>query len=346
MDLVKTIVRFTNTATKLLKSIDLRNSKRIFLVLSLATFTTVLMLGNYQTHNLANAATQTTQTSVTINRYEAPKMDRVNLYWIETNEGIVLVDTGRFLSQARYALEEIRASSNKPIIGILITHPHTDHYGALPVFAEAAVKNVPIYASQITYDDIRTDGQGFIAARKQLHGNDFPAHEEIPLPNRIVKDGDEISLGGLTFQVIDLPKNETIATTLYYLPEQKALFAGDFVVNGDTPFLGDGYSANWLAQLQMILNRYPDVTIYHGHGEPGQARLLIEAQSEYIETVRSLVSNALATENEVTPQEKANILTQMEAKYPDYWTSMLLPDLLEAGIDGVAEELKQQNQSA
>ena len=337
---VKTIVRVINTATKLLKLSHLRNSKRVFLFLFFVTLTTVLMFGNYQTYNFANAATQTSQTPVTINRYEAPKMDRVNLYWIETNEGIVLVDTGRFLSQARYALEEIRASSDKPIIGILITHPHTDHYGALPVFAEAAVENVPIYASQITYDDIRTDGQGFIAARKELHGNDFPAHEEIPLPNHIVEDGDEISLGGLNFQVIDLPKNETIDTTLYYLPEQKALFAGDFVVNGDTPFLGDGYSSNWLAQLQTILNRYPDVTVYHGHGEPGQARPLIEAQSEYIETVRSLVSDALATDSEVTSQEKADIITQMEAKYPDHWTSMVLPGLLEAGIDGVTEELK------
>lgn len=344
MSIVKTIVRVTSATTKLLKLSNLRNSKPLFLVLLLATLTTVLMLGNYQTYDL-EAAAQTAQKPLTIHRYEAPKMDRVNLYWMETNEGIVIVDAGRFLSQAGYALEKIRASSKKPIIGILITHPHSDHFGGLPVFTSSAIKNVPIYASQTTYDDIRTDGQGFIAARKELHGNDFPAREEIPLPNRIVKNGDEISLGGLKFQVIDLPKNETIATTLYYLPEQKALFAGDFVVNGDTPFLGDGYSSNWLKQLQMILKRYPNVTIYHGHGEPGLAQPLIEAQSEYIETIRSLVSDALATGKEVTPQEKADIVAQMEKKYPDYWTSMLLPGLLENGIDGVAKELKQQNQS-
>lgn len=343
MKRISTLVLFKKIAAKLPKSLKINS---LFLVLSLITFTTVLMWGNFQNSSSLNALTQTTQTPVTINRYEAPKMDRVNLYWIETNEGIVLVDTGRFLSQARYALEEIRSHSNKPIVGILITHPHTDHYGGLPVFAEAAVKNVPIYASQITYDDIRTDGQGFIAARNELHGNDFPDRNQIPLPNSIVKNGDEISLGGLKFQVIDLPKNETIDTTLYYLREQKALFAGDFVVNGDTPFLGDGFTANWLVQLQMVLKQYPNVTIYHGHGEPGEARPLIEAQSEYIETVRNLVSQALATGNEVTPEEKADIVTEIEAKYPDYWTSMVLPGLLEAGIDGVAKELKQQNQSA
>jgi glyoxylase-like metal-dependent hydrolase (beta-lactamase superfamily II) len=163
-------------------------------------------------------AIQASNIDVMIHRYESPKMDAVNLYWIETNEGVILVDAGRFLSQALYALEEIRSYSNKPIIGILITHPHTDHYGGLPIFVKAAIKDVPIYASEITANDIRTDGQGFIKLRKELHGNDFPSRAEIPLPNRIVKDGDTFQLGSLTFQAIDLAKNETLGTTLYDLP--------------------------------------------------------------------------------------------------------------------------------
>jgi glyoxylase-like metal-dependent hydrolase (beta-lactamase superfamily II) len=114
--------------------------------------------------SLANSPA--TRSAVTIHRYESPKMDAVNLYWIEATQGIILVDAGRFLSQARYALEEIRSQSNKPIIGILLTHPHTDHYGGLPVFARAAVKDVPIYASEITANDIRTDGQGFVLLKR------------------------------------------------------------------------------------------------------------------------------------------------------------------------------------
>jgi glyoxylase-like metal-dependent hydrolase (beta-lactamase superfamily II) len=259
------------------------------------------------------------------------------------NEGIAVVDTGRFLSQAQYALKEIRASSNKPIIGILITHPHTDHYGGLPVFVEAAGVDVPIYASQITADDIRTDRQGFIRARNELHGNDFPDHNEIPLPNQIVEDGEEIRLGTLTIQVIELPKNETIVTTLYYLPEQSALFAGDIVTNKTTPFLSDGYSGNWTAQLRMLLERYPFQTVYHGHGKPGSAEELIPAQIEYIETLRDRVANALTSSGKVTSEEKEAILAEMEERYPDYQTSLLLPGLLERGIDGIAEELKREN---
>lgn len=280
---------------------------------------------------------------VKIHTYTSPPMDAVNLYWLETDTGIIIVDAGRFLSQARYALEEIRSISNKPIIGILITHPHTDHFGGLPAIAQAAVKDVPIYASQITYDDIETDGQGFIKARKQMLGNDFPASNEIPLPNRIVKDGEKIQIGNVTFQVIELTRNESLVTTMYYLPEQNAIFAGDIVTNKSIPFLIDGNSGNWIAQLQMLLQQYPNSTLYHGHGEPGLAKPLIEELTAYIETLRELVANAIATNSNVTPAEKAEIVTQMQKRYPDYQTSLLVTALLERGIDGISRELKQES---
>lgn len=320
----------------IMKKVTVISAVILFFVALSLTF----VLNTYQLNNPTNAQAQTSPNrAVTIHRYESPKMDPVNLYWIETNNGIVLVDTGRFLSQARYALAEIRKSTNKPILSILITHPHTDHYGGLPVFVKAAGKDVPIYASQITYDDIRTDGQGFIAARKELHGNDFPAREEIPLPNRIVKNGEKIQVGGLTFEVIDLPKNETIVTTLYYLPQQQALFSGDIIKNKSIPFLGDGFSGNWISQLQMLQKRFSDVIIYAGHGAPDTAKNLIPEEIEYITTVRKLVKNALTSDGEVSPQEKADIVAQMEKRYPDYETSLVLPGLLEAGIDGIAKEL-------
>lgn len=138
-----------------------------------------------------------------------------------------------------------------------------------------------------------------------------------------------------------MPENETITTTLYCLPQQNALFAGDFVVNQTIPFLGDGYSNNWLSQLRSLLNEIPPETIiYHGHGEPERADILIPLQIEYIETVRDLVADAL-DEGEVTPTEQEQIISQLEEKYPDYKTSLLLPDLRIANIKSVTEQLQQ-----
>jgi glyoxylase-like metal-dependent hydrolase (beta-lactamase superfamily II) len=319
-----------------LKWYDCRQTAR-WMTLFFSLLFGVMVSINASFFHTANA--RSNSNSVMIHRYESPKMDVVNLYWLEAKQGIILIDAGRFLSQARYALEEIRSKSRKPIIGILITHPHTDHYGGLPVFVEAAGRDIPIYASQITADEIKTDRQGFSKLRKSLHGNDFPSQNQIPHPNRIVKNGDRIQLGNLSFQVVDLPKNETLTTTLYYLPEQRILFSGDIVTNQSIPFLADGNSQNWIAQLQLLLKRYPEVTIYSGHGKPGRARMLITAQIKYIESLRQLVAKAISSDSKVTLDEKANIIAAMKQQYPDYETSLLVPNLLERGIDGVAKEL-------
>lgn len=127
-------------------------------ILFATALTVALLLGNYRVFSSACAQTipdepqvELTNTSangggVTIHRYSAPPHDQVNSYWIETNEGVVIVDAQRFLSQARYLTEEIRAITNKPILGIFITHHHTDHIGGLPALVEAFGPNVPIYA--------------------------------------------------------------------------------------------------------------------------------------------------------------------------------------------------------
>ncbi len=87
------------------------------------------------------------------NYYTSPPFEEIYYYAIETEEGLILIDTGRLLSQARYALEELQ-QFDKPILAILITHPHTDHFGGLPAFVKAAGVDVSIYASQITLDSI------------------------------------------------------------------------------------------------------------------------------------------------------------------------------------------------
>lgn len=50
--------------------------------------------------------------------------------WIETREGVFVIDAQWTLPEARNALAAMREDvSEKPLLGLLITHDHTDHYG-------------------------------------------------------------------------------------------------------------------------------------------------------------------------------------------------------------------------
>lgn len=273
--------------------------------------------------------------------YTSPSFEVINYYAIETADGLVLIDTGRLLSQARYALEELQ-KLDQPILAILLTHPHTDHFGGLPAFVET-FGDVPIYASQTTRDSIETDSLGYIAARNEQLGKDFPNQADIPLPTNIVTDGEELVLGGVPLVVRDFPANEAETTTAYYLPDQEVMFVGDLLNTGKHPGLFEGHSANWLDVLDTLQTDYPDlVKTYEGHGSSESPQDAISRQSEYIIFFRELVTEALDGDGEVSDEEKATIVTQVETRYPDYEASLLLPGLIEVNVDGVAEELVQE----
>ncbi|MBE9048120.1 MBL fold metallo-hydrolase [Pleurocapsales cyanobacterium LEGE 10410] len=347
MNILKSLVKVTNAAKKM-----------ILLVLFLTILTIVLMSKTARISHFVHAQTELIEAQVqlantsasgrkiNIHRYSAPPYDPVNSYWIETDQGVIIVEAQRFLSQARYLANEIRAVTNKPLLGIFITHHHTDHLGGLPALVEA-FGNVPIYASQFVRDDIETDEYGFLARRKKLHGNDFPAREDIPRPDRIIADKDKIELGGLTFEVVEFQDNESPVSTIYYLPEQNALFSGDFVTKERIPFLRNQHTENWIAQLQTLLDRYPNQIIYSGHGEPDSTQQLIKTQIEYIESVRNLVAEALTTNSEISSEEKAGIVAEMKQKYPNHQTTLIGRDgidgFIEGNIDAVAEELKSKS---
>ncbi|MEM9509990.1 MAG: MBL fold metallo-hydrolase [Cyanobacteria bacterium P01_E01_bin.35] len=309
--------------------------KIVFLIMSLLG---TIMLSLSQP--LAPILAQSTSNNITIhNYYTSPPFEEINYYTIETDNGLILIDAGRLLSQARYALAELE-QFDKPILAILITHPHTDHFGGLPIFVQAAGEDIPIYASEITSDSIENDRQGYIKSRNEQLGKDFPDSEEIPLPNTIVQDGQEFTVDGLEIVAYDFPNNEAETTTVYYLPEQEVMFVGDLVNGEKTPGLFEGNTRNWLEALNAIQQRFPNLEqIYPGHSSPDSPDVLIEAQIDYIENFRQLVSQALENDLAVDDQEKFDIADEIKQLYPDYGTSLLLPGLIEVNIDGVAEEL-------
>lgn len=271
---------------------------------------------------------------------ETPLNHSCNTHWIETDEGVVVFDGQWVLSQAEKALEEIQ-KSNKPIIGIFVTHPHTDHFGGLGAFARA-YPDAPIYASRTTLESISKDEQGFIEQRKKEFGDDFPAPDQVTLPDRIVRDGDEIRLGGLTFRVIDLPHNEAETTTLLYVPDHEVLFLGDLVSNEVTPIFLQGGTENWVDQLGLVLDSYSGLrTIYPGHGAPGAAVPMLEAEFEYLITFRSLVDRELSSEGKVSSEAQDTIVAEMERRYPEYVgaAGFSRRELLEGDVGWLAEDL-------
>jgi glyoxylase-like metal-dependent hydrolase (beta-lactamase superfamily II) len=296
--------------------------------------------------SLYNYKTSTNATfSSMIHNYTSSPPGPVNSWIIESINGVVVIDTQRQLSEGKNALEEVK-KINKPILGVIITHPHPDHINGAEALLNGTA-NVPIYSTQSTFDIMKNDKGGLIALSKKILGNDYS--NQTVLSNNIVKSGKNITIDGLTYSFEDIGPGEAGDMTLIYLPLQKILFTGDVVNNRMHPFLAEGRSSEWIKQIEYIMQNYSDAKIlFPGHGQSGSAKSLLDEQLNYINTFRSLVEQQQmqsATEvggGNITEEGKTRIKNELQSLYPNYIPVATLSNMLDINIDAVAKEISQE----
>ena len=281
-----------------------------------------------------------------IHNYTSPPPGPVNSWIIESKNGVVVIDTQRQLSEGKNVLEEAK-KINKPILGVIITHPHPDHINGAEALLNGTA-NVPIYSTQSTFDIMKNDKGGLIALSKQILGNDYS--NQTILPNNIVKSGKNITIDEITYNFEDIGPGEAGDMTLIYLPSQKILFTGDVVNNRMHPFLAEGRSSEWIKQIEYIMQNYSDAEIlFPGHGQSGPPKTLLDEQLNYINTFRSLVeqqqqmqSAAEVGGKNITEEGKARIKSELQSIYPNYISVATLSNMLDINIDAVAKEISQE----
>ncbi len=100
-----------------------------------------------------------------IHNYASLPPAPVNSWIIESKNGVVVVDTQRQFSEAKNVLKVVE-NINKPILGVIFTHPHPDHINGAGALLNGTI-NVPIYSTQSTYNVLKNDTGGYFALSKQ-----------------------------------------------------------------------------------------------------------------------------------------------------------------------------------
>lgn len=155
-----------------------------------------------------------------------------NTYLIDTSEGQFVIDPGPVEDSAHF--DAVLESLGKGAAGILITHHHSDHFGAAPALRERT--GLPVYVSSAFPDD---------------------AFE----PDGRLDDGEVIA--GLT--VLHTPGHAS--DHLCFARRDGVLFSGDHVMSWNSSLVSppDGNMRDYCGQLQRLVDR--DDRIYlPGHG--------------------------------------------------------------------------------
>jgi len=226
---------------------------------------------------------------VKLHRYTSLAAWNVNAFWIELENSIVLIDAQLLPQDAKMLASNIK-STGKPLAGVFITHPHPDHFAGLAVLKDT-FGTFPIYASQETANHLAVALQQFLNSGFSKPFGDGVERRLVKVTN-ILKTNQAVTIEGQTFILDQLGAGESQDNCVIFMPQKNWLFTGDATMHHSHFYLGEGRSKNVLAQFQLIRQRYPEATLYSGHGEPARIGIVREL-TDYVELVRALVGEAI-----------------------------------------------------
>ena len=167
----------------------------------------------------------------------------VNAYLVETGDGVVAIDAGLLVSDAR-ALRARLDALHKPLLAVLVTHGHPDHFNGV-VELVSGQRDVPVYATPEGKAVIDEVAEPKRAQWSPTYGDEWPA--QTAYPDAVVDDGATLAIGGLRIRAHELGPCESATEALYIVqgPDDDApvAFTGDLFYNAHHSYNADGFTA-------------------------------------------------------------------------------------------------------
>lgn len=194
--------------------------------------------------------------SLTITQYPGPP--------IGTNAYLVIDDaTKRALVidapwQLAGTIRDAAAAVGATIETIFLTHAHWDHIGDAAVMQREYA--VPVVAHRLQLDRLAAPGSSIMR---------LPVEIPPVTPDRLVDEGDTVTLGSTSFRVLHLPGHDPGHIALWSEADG-VLLSGDVLFpNGHGRIDIPGANADDMARSLARLADFPPATVvYPGHGDP------------------------------------------------------------------------------
>ena len=268
---------------------------------------------------------------------------------IESDDGVMVVDTHSKPSAARVIIERLREMTQKPVRYVVNTHFHWDHWHGNEAYP-AAYPHAEIVTNQITREAMVRKG----LKRIQDHVRQVPAEvakleadlASARTPEQRARVETDLRLARAylaevralkpalptiafertmhlyrrdrEIQLLHLGRAHTEGDVFVFLPKEKVVITGDVVI-GWTPFMGDGYPEEWVATLDRLAQL--DFTrIIMGHGRVADRTWLVTFRAyihDMVEAVRQEAATG-ATLDEVKQRVTAKLAPTHEKPFSAY----------------------------
>lgn len=236
----------------------------------------------------------------------------------ETDDGLVGFDTSGPQGGER-VVSAIRHWRKQPFHSLVYTHGHIDHVGGCGAFISDAIETGQKKPNIIGHENVPkrfdrydlTNGYNMVINKRQFgqfsrrgyqiqDGDNFLPSTS-PKPDTTYRDKLSLSIGGLDIH-LNHAKGETDDHTWAWIPEKRAICAGDFFIwcfpNAGNPQKVQRYPIEWAAAMREMANQGAELFL-PAHGLPiaGENRIRT-VLTDVAEALEFLVTETLSRMNE------------------------------------------------
>ena len=178
---------------------------------------------------------------------------KAECYALTNEAGTIVLDPGAEPQRI------LRWLGDKKVVGIILTHCHSDHIGAVNELVEA-------YGCWVACGVDDVDGVADVhRSGFDEEGIDYTVDQV----DRALEEGDVVTWGGDSLTVLHTP-GHTPGSICLLCEEQKVLFSGDMLFQGaigSTAFVL-GNDADMVRSCARLTELDPALRVYPGHGGP------------------------------------------------------------------------------
>jgi alkyl sulfatase BDS1-like metallo-beta-lactamase superfamily hydrolase len=238
---------------------------------------------------------------------------------IDTGDGLVCFDASGAHTGAA-VVEALRRWRTDPVATLVYTHGHVDHVGGSGAFAADAQRRGASLPRVVAHEAVRdrfdryrrTDGWNQAINRRQF-GGISPRQglglgaagrflpDDVVEPTEVVGERHGLTVGDVAVELRHA-RGETDDHLWAWLPERRAICAGDFVIwnfpNAGNPQKVQRYPLEWAAALREMVALEPELLL-PAHGLPiaGRDRISL-VLSDVAGALERLVDDVLALMNQ------------------------------------------------
>ncbi|MFK2823606.1 quinoprotein relay system zinc metallohydrolase 1 [Arcobacter sp. YIC-80] len=210
--------------------------------------------------------------------------DIANSAFIITKNSVILIDTGSSVEYGQQLKKAIKKITNKPIKYIINTHHHPDHF-----LGNYAFKDVKIYATKHTKDDIKNNGELYISNIVNLVGK-AAYTTKVKAPNSLLEKK-ELVLDGYKLKVLYL-NGHTKSDIVIYDEKTKILYASDLVFNNRALATPHANLHDWIKTLEK-LKTIDFKVLVAGHGKASYDKKVLDENIFYLNYLDTTLKNAV-----------------------------------------------------